>query len=68
MNNWKGCGRNRSWPNLRYYPSIFLERLRKTAKGHSQDSRFPGRDMNPGPPAYKAGNRKWRKRSDRHCV
>jgi hypothetical protein len=29
MNN-KGCGRKRSWPNLRYYPEIFLKGLRKT--------------------------------------
>jgi hypothetical protein len=30
--NWKGCGIRRSWPNLRYYRSIFLEGLRKTSK------------------------------------
>jgi hypothetical protein len=27
--NWKGCGRKKSWPNLRYYPGICLEGLRK---------------------------------------
>jgi hypothetical protein len=27
--NWKGFGRKHSWPNLRYYPGIFLEELRK---------------------------------------
>jgi hypothetical protein len=32
MMNWKGYGRNWSWPNLRYYPSIYLEGLRKTTK------------------------------------
>jgi hypothetical protein len=31
--NWKGYGRKRSW--LRYYPGIFLEGLRKTAKNLS---------------------------------
>jgi hypothetical protein len=30
--NWKGCGRKRSWPNLRYYPSIFLQGLRKNMR------------------------------------
>jgi hypothetical protein len=50
--NWKGCGRKRSWPNLRYYPGICLEGLRKTTKNLSQDNRSPGRDLNPGPPEY----------------
>jgi hypothetical protein len=40
--NWKGCG-------------ICLEGLRKTTKNLSQDSRSPGRDLNPGPPEYEAG-------------
>jgi hypothetical protein len=30
--NWKGYGRKWQWPNLRYYPDIFLEGLRKTMK------------------------------------
>jgi hypothetical protein len=30
--NWRGCGRKLSWPNLRYYPDIFLEVLRKATK------------------------------------
>jgi hypothetical protein len=30
--DWKGCERKRLWPNLRYYPRIFLEGLRKTMK------------------------------------
>jgi hypothetical protein len=46
---------DRSWPNLRYYPGIFLKRLRKTTKNFSQDSRSPGREMNPGPLEYEAG-------------
>jgi hypothetical protein len=33
---------------------IFLEGLMKTTKDLSQDSRFPGRDLNPGPPEYEA--------------
>jgi hypothetical protein len=32
MMNWKGLEKKRSWPNLRYYPGIFLERMRKTKK------------------------------------
>jgi hypothetical protein len=42
----------RSWPNLRYYPGICMEGLRKTTKPLSRDSRSPGRDLNPGPPEY----------------
>jgi hypothetical protein len=53
--NWKGWGRKRSWLNLSYYPSIFLEGLRKTTKNFSQDTRSPGRDLNPGPPEFEAG-------------
>jgi hypothetical protein len=30
--NWKGYGRRESWPNLRYYPGILLEGLRRTMK------------------------------------
>jgi hypothetical protein len=30
--NWKRCGRKWSWPNLRYYPDICLEGLRKTTR------------------------------------
>jgi hypothetical protein len=52
--NWKGCGRKRSWPNLRYYPGTRLEGVRKTTKSLSQDSRSPGRDLNPGPAEYEA--------------
>jgi hypothetical protein len=32
MENWKGLGRKRSWPNLSYYPRILLEALRETMK------------------------------------
>jgi hypothetical protein len=39
----------------KYYPSIFLEGMRKTTKNTSQDSRCPGRDLKPGPPVYEAG-------------
>jgi hypothetical protein len=54
MMNWKGCGRKGLWPNGRYYPSTCMNGLRKTTKNISQDSRPPGRDLNPGLPEYKA--------------
>jgi hypothetical protein len=53
--NWRGCGRKRSCPNLRYYPSIYVEGLRKTTKNLSQNNLSPGRDVNSGPPKYEAG-------------
>jgi hypothetical protein len=55
MNNWKGCGRKRSWPNLRYYHGICLEGVRKNTKTFSQDSRSPGRDLSQIHPIYEAG-------------
>jgi hypothetical protein len=33
--NWKGYGRNLSWPNLEYYAGNYLEGMRKTQKLHS---------------------------------
>jgi hypothetical protein len=55
MMNWKGCGMKWPWSNLKYYPGICLEGLRKTAKNLSLDSLSLGRDMRPGPPEYDAG-------------
>jgi hypothetical protein len=37
------------WSNLKYYPGICLDRVRKITKTSVQDSRSPGRDLNPGP-------------------
>jgi hypothetical protein len=56
MMSCKGCGRKRSWPNLRKYPDICLEKLEKITKGLSQDSRSPGRDLDHEPPKYEAGD------------
>jgi hypothetical protein len=36
--NWKEYGRKWSKPNLRYYPGIFLEGLRKPIKKHNLDT------------------------------
>jgi hypothetical protein len=63
MINWKGCWRKRSWPSLMCCLSVCLEGLRKTTRTFRQDSRSPGRDLNPGPPEYKGGmltNLPWR--------
>jgi hypothetical protein len=43
--NWKGCGRKRSWPNLRYWPGTSLQILRETNTG--QDSRSAGPRFEP---------------------
>jgi hypothetical protein len=40
---------------LKYYSGICMERLRKTTKNLSHDSRSPGRYLNLGPPEYEAG-------------
>jgi hypothetical protein len=50
MMNWKGYERNRLWPNLRYYPGIYMEGLRKTTNNLSQDSRSAGQALNSGRP------------------
>jgi hypothetical protein len=39
---------------LRYYPCICLNGAKKTTRNLSQDRQSPGRDMNLGPPEYKA--------------
>jgi hypothetical protein len=51
--NCKGCGRKRSWPNLKYYPDIFLEGLNKT-RISCQASRYAAQDLNRGPAEYEA--------------
>jgi hypothetical protein len=55
MMDWKGSGRKRTRHNLKYYPGIHLEGLRKTTEILTHDSRSPGRDLNPEPPEYEAG-------------
>jgi hypothetical protein len=39
----------------RYYPGTCFVGLRKITNNLSQDSRSPGRDLNPGPTKYEAG-------------
>jgi hypothetical protein len=52
--NWKQRGRKWSWTNLRYYPSIWLEGLRKTTKDLNNYTWSLGQDLNSRPPEYKA--------------
>jgi hypothetical protein len=54
MMNWKGWGRNHSWPAVRYNPNISLQRVRITTKIPSQVSRSPYRASNPGLPGYES--------------
>jgi hypothetical protein len=54
MENEKGFGRKRSWPNFWYYPVIHLEALRNTTKNLSQDSRSPGLRFEPGTPRIRS--------------
>jgi hypothetical protein len=49
--NVKRRERKRSCPNL---ASIHVDGPRKNTKNLRQDSRFPSRDLNPGPPEYEA--------------
>jgi hypothetical protein len=54
MMNWKGHGRKRSWPNLKLYPVVCLEGLRKPTKNLSQYSPYPDRSLNLGPLEYES--------------
>jgi hypothetical protein len=45
MMNWKGCGRERTWPTSRYYPDIRLKRQRETMKNFSYDSQCPNHEI-----------------------
>jgi hypothetical protein len=42
-------------PILRYCPGIRLEEPRKNTKNLNEDGRYPGRNLNPGPPQYETG-------------
>jgi hypothetical protein len=43
--------------NLRYYPGICMQGLRKTKKTPNPDSKSTGRDLNSGNPEQEAGDR-----------
>jgi hypothetical protein len=50
--NLKGLGRKQPLPNLRYYPCIWLEGLRKTTSNRGQDNQCPDRVLNTRYPKY----------------
>jgi hypothetical protein len=54
INELKAYGKKRSWPNLRWYPRIYLEALRKTTKNLTQHNRSPVWDFNTGIPKFEA--------------
>jgi hypothetical protein len=54
VGNWKWHGRNQTKYNFRYYPSIFLKELNKTAENLSQVSWSVSWDWSPGPYAWEA--------------
>jgi hypothetical protein len=51
VTNWKGRGRKRSWPDLRYYPDIWLKGLRKSGEISVRLAALQV-EMNLGPPEY----------------
>lgn len=60
MINWKVYGREQSWPVLSYYPSIFLEKLRKIMKNASHPIHSAGWDSIWNLPNMKQLNAKFR--------
>jgi hypothetical protein len=55
MTNWEGCGRNRSWPILRYYATTCWMGWRKPRKPSVRIVWFIYRELNTWPIEYKAG-------------
>jgi hypothetical protein len=53
--NWKESGRKRTLPNFKALSWHFSGGTEENDETISQDSRFPGRDFNPGLPRYTAG-------------
>jgi hypothetical protein len=52
--NWEGCGRKRSWTNLRYYARHLPGETEKNVENLSQDNRYPDWDLNPEHSEYEA--------------
>jgi hypothetical protein len=48
-----------SWPNLKYYPTISLDVLRKTMENFNQDNLSPSQDLNPGYCRYERKSAKY---------
>jgi hypothetical protein len=41
VNNWKGLGRTRQWPNMRYYLDIFPKGRRKKTRKNDRTAEIP---------------------------
>jgi hypothetical protein len=54
MMNWKRIGKKRLWPNLKALYRHSSGGTEENTKKLSQNSRYPGRDLNWGPPEYEA--------------
>jgi hypothetical protein len=61
--NWKGFVRKRSWPNCEVLSRHLPGRTEGNHENLSQDSRSPGRDLNPGCPEYEGVLTAWPWRS-----
>jgi hypothetical protein len=55
MKYFEVCGKMRQWAHVKHYPYIRLGGLEDTKDILSQDSRPPGRDLNPELPDYEGG-------------
>jgi hypothetical protein len=53
--NWKGFGKNRSWPNFKVLSRHSPGETEENTKTLSQDSRSPSLGLNPGLPVYETG-------------
>jgi hypothetical protein len=53
--NWKSFVRQRSWHDFKVISQHSLGGTEENHKSLSQDSRFPGRDLNSVSPEYEAG-------------
>jgi hypothetical protein len=50
MTNWKGFGRRRLWPNIKVLSRNSPGGIEEKYLNLSQDYKYPGRDLKPGPP------------------
>jgi hypothetical protein len=50
--DWKGFGRNRSWPNFKALSRNLPRGTEKTTKTSIRTAGLRGRDLNPGTPEY----------------
>jgi len=55
---------------FKYYPNIYLKRLRETTYVMRNDNRSPSRESSPGPPEHEVvlTNREWRSVMRLSCI